>query len=327
MIVAITGGTGMIGRRLVRRHLDLGDVVRVLTRRARAGQAAEAGLHWVSADLGDGPERLAPFVAGADLLYHCAAELQHEARMEAVNVRGTENLLAAAAGRVGRWVQLSSVGVYGPAGDAVVDEDAPLRPANMYERTKAESDRLVEAAARAGRIVCTRLRPSNVYAPDMGNQSLNGLIRMVQRGWFFFIGPPGASANYIHADNVAEALLRCALAPAAAGRSYNLSDHRSMEQLIAAIAAGLGRPPPRWRLPAGPVRALARFAGRLPASPLTPSRVAALSQRSRYPTDRIEAELGYRHLVSVEDGMAEMARAFLARQAAAGAAPGPGGRR
>lgn len=315
----------MIGRRLVRRHLEKEDEVRVLTRDARAAATGNPLVRWFVGDLSTGSPVLAPFADGADVLYHCAAELQQEGRMSAVNVDGTRHLLDAAAGRVGRWVQLSSVGVYGPASDGLIDEYAPLRPVNEYERTKAESDRIVDAASCEGRVVCTVLRPSNVYAPDMSNQSLNALIRMVYRGWFFFVGPAGASANYIHADNVVEALVRCAFDPAASGRVYNLSDHRTMEQLIDAIAHGLGRPVPRRRLPSGPMRALARLAALVPGSPLTPSRVAALTQRSRYPTDRIEADLGYRHVRTLEDGMVEMARAFLARQRIGANAPLIGG--
>lgn len=324
MIVAITGGTGMIGRRLIRRHLERGDEVRVLSRNPRRATADDARVSWHAGNLADGSEGLAPFAAGADVLYHCAAELRHEQHMAATNVSGTRHLLTAATGRIGRWVQLSSVGVYGPAGDAVVSEDSPLRPVNTYERTKAEADRLVEAAGRDGRLACTWLRPANVYAPDMGNQSLYALIRMVHRGWFFFIGPPGASANYIHADDVAQALVLCATMPAAAGRSYNLSDPCSMEQVVAAIAAGLGRQAPTLRLPASPVRILAGIAGRIPGSPLTPTRVAALTQRGRYPTGRIEAELGYRHTISVEEGMAAMARAYIARAAGHGGSPDSG---
>jgi hypothetical protein len=43
---------------------------------------------------------------------------------------------------------------------------------------------------------------------------------VVDRGRFFFVGPPGASANYVAVDNVGDALVRCATRPEAAGRVY-----------------------------------------------------------------------------------------------------------
>ena len=118
--VAITGGRGFIGRRLVARHVALGDRVRVLARGV-ADPPWGGDVEILSGDLTSSePERLQRFAQGADALYHCAAERQDASRMSAVNVEGTRRLLAAAAGNIGRWVQLSSLGVYGQIGRAHV---------------------------------------------------------------------------------------------------------------------------------------------------------------------------------------------------------------
>jgi len=147
MVVAITGGTGFIGGRLVRRHLEAGDTVRVLTRRSPAASGLPDAVQQFQGDLRSGVKDHLPFVDGADVLYHCAAELDDESGMHAVHVEGTQHLLEAARGRVGRWVHLSSVGVYGRAPGGLIAEEAPLQPATTYERTKAESERLVMEAA------------------------------------------------------------------------------------------------------------------------------------------------------------------------------------
>lgn len=305
-IVAITGASGFIGCQLVRLHLARGDRVRILTRQPQAAQSL-GPVEVVLCDLAH-PEvdALARFCDGADVIYHCAAELGDPARMHGVNVLGTRRLLEFARGRCERWVQLSSVGVYGPAREGIVDESCPVAPQSEYETTKAESDRLVEQAAAAGVISHTILRPSIVFGPNMPNRSLRQLISAVARGLFFFIGPPGASANYIHVDNVVDALIACGTLPAAKGRVYNLSDFRTMEQFIGAIAAVLGTPAPRLRLPELPVRWGAHAFGWLPGFPLTVSRVDALTSRARYSNSRIERELGYLHRVSMEDGLRRM---------------------
>lgn len=105
-------------------------------------------------------------------------------------MRGTERLLTAAQGEVGLWVQLSSTGVYGPVRSGVVDEERILAPVNSYERTKAAGDLLVQAAAKSG-LKCFILRPSNIYGPDMPNQSLFQLIRMIDLGLFCHIDSRG----------------------------------------------------------------------------------------------------------------------------------------
>lgn len=305
MIVAITGGTGFIGKRLIARHIARGDEVRYLTRK-QAAQPITGALAMVG-DLSD-LDSLRPLVQGADVLYHCAAELHDVEKMHATNVIGTENLLAVAQGQVKRWVQLSSTGVYGSKPKQDVNEDSPLNPANPYEISKAKADDLVYQAMTQQGLYGVMLRPSNVYAVDMPNQSLFQLISMIKRGWFFFIGDD-ALVNYIHVDNVVDALLLCATAvlPENA-RTYIISDSGRLADFVATIAKALNVPCPTIHLPEAPIRWLAGFAERLPHFPLTVSRVDALTYKHHYQTARIEAELGYRHLISLSVGISELCK-------------------
>ena len=307
VIVAVTGGSGFIGRRLVAEHLARGDRVRVLTRRERVEGCAAAALY--RGDLGDpGNEAasLEAFVDGADVLYHCAGEIRDPVRMQAVHVQGSARLLRCARGRVGRWVQLSSVGAYGPRRSGEITEATPSQPAGSYETTKVESDRLVQDSGLAYSI----LRPAIVFGAGMTNRSLYQMIAMIDRGLFCFVGPEGASANYVHVDNVVQALTLCAVRPEAPGRVYNLSDHCSMERFVALIAGALGKSEPRLRLPEAFMRACAGVLGRLPGFPLTPARIDALTNRCSYPITRICRELGYSHRVSMQQGMEELVGAW-----------------
>lgn len=305
MIVAITGGTGFIGRKLALRHLAQGHTVRVLSRRAQNEAGLPDAVCWHQGDLSM-PAELLPFVEDADILYHCAGEIRDEGRMRAAHIEGTANLVGVATGRIGRWVQLSSVGAYGKRRDGVVTEQTELHPCGLYETSKVESDLIVGTAASSGAFEFAILRPSNVYGAEMSNQSLFGLIAMIQRGWFFFIGAPGASANYIHVDNVVEALVLCGSHPAANRQLYNLSDYCPMEQFVAMIAGALGKPAPHTRLPEFPVRLATKLFSAIPGFPLTEARVDALTGRSIYSNDKIEREIGYRHIVSMDAGLREM---------------------
>jgi nucleoside-diphosphate-sugar epimerase len=307
MIVGITGSSGFIGSALLQRHLGRGDEVRYLTRSPGKRPDVACGAMAITGDITRPDDALIRFADGLDVLYHAAAELRDPTRMYEVNVGGTRALLTAAAGRIGRWVQLSSAGVYGPRRDGVVLEDTPLSPLGGYEETKAAADALVFEAAREGRLTsAVALRPSIVFGEGMPNQSIAQMARMIDSGLFFFIGDPGASANYVHRDNVVDALVLCATAPAAAGRVYNVSDWCSVEDFVGAIAAALGRRPPSLRLPERPVRAAVRTIGRLAALPLTESRVDALVNRCRYPIARLENELGYRIGVPIAEGIHRM---------------------
>jgi nucleoside-diphosphate-sugar epimerase len=310
MIVGITGGSGFIGQALVRRQLGTGNEVRVLTRQGARPSVLPPQVRLFQGDLTSGTG-LVPFADGVDVLYHCAAEIKDESRMQAVHLDGTRALIEVARGRIGRWVQLSSTGAYGKRREGVVTEDTPLSPVNTYEKTKVGSDELVAEAGGSGAFPFVVLRPSNVFAGSMSNRSLFALLAMIERGWFFFMGPQGASANYIHVENVVDALCLCGSRSQAVGRVYNVSDHVSMEEFIGMMSRALGRAsPPTARLPAGPVRALAKV---FPFLPLTPSRIDVLTSRVVYPIDRIQRELGYRPSVTMEEGVRDLVAGWRQR--------------
>lgn len=301
MIVAISGATGYIGRHLVARHLARGDTVRVLS---RGDCASLPGAAAFNCDLAGSVSVPQGFVDGADVLYHCAAELRDASRMEAVNVAGTAKLIAAASGRVGRWVQLSSVGAYGPVRKGIVNEDSPEHPLGPYERTKTRSDELVREAGAAGAFVYTMLRPSTVFGNDMPNQSLAQWVDAIRRGLFFYIGKRGAMVNYVHVDSVVDAMLLCATSEVARNRLYIVSEEMEIERFVGVICETLGRPAPRLRMPEGAAR-LASVVGALLGGrfPLTQSRIDALTGKAVYSSSKIAAELGYVPSVPLEAGL------------------------
>lgn len=307
--VAITGATGFVGRHLVARHVALGDTVRYLTRNANFPALPGAIRH--IGDLVRNGDSLHEFVEGVDVLYHCAAELLDVSRMDATNVTGTRNLLRAAQGKVGRWVQLSSTGVYGAQRGGTVDEQLAINPSNAYECSKAAADALVLELADRGSLDCVVLRPSNVYGAHMRNRSLFQLIRMIDMGVFFYIGPPGAMANYIHVENVVDALLEVGRAELPQnGRIYIVSDYCTLEAFVEQMAECMGCPSPHLRIPLPLARMAARMFESIPGFPLKSSRVAALTDRTIYQYDRISRELGYCNRITLAQGVHELVRAW-----------------
>ena len=324
--VLISGGSGFIGRRLAQQLVQQGMRVSILSRRAApepaqaadrspagppADQAPSAAaspdaVRWIQGDLAQ-PETLpADLFKGVDLFFHCAGELKRPAAMHRLHVDGTAALIGLAAGRLRRWIQLSSVGAYGPPGAQRIDEQSPERPQGCYEQSKTISDQLVATAARAGAFQQVTLRPSIVYGPDMPNRSLYAMIGAIAGGRYFHIGRPGAVANYVHVDDVVAALLRCAERDEASGKTFIVSDHIDREALVAAVAQRLGRKRPCRRLPLPVAKLASSVGGVLPRFPLTHARIQALTTRGWYDSQRIQQTLDYRHGRSVQDGFLQL---------------------
>jgi len=306
--VAITGGTGFIGRPLARTLLEGGNEVRVLSRLPVDTTSTFQGARWYQ---GDFRHPIDPaFLNGVDTLYHLAAELSNSAQMEAVNVQGTANLLTAAkrAG-VRRWIQLSSVGVYGPPTSLILKEGTTPKPANEYERTKLVSDRLVDEACRRSNMEHVILRPSNVIGADMKNGSFLALVKAASRGRYFFIDPRGAVATNVNVEDVVSALVECQKAPM--GGVYNLSSDCTWEALIERIASLVGVRSPRIRIPAAPLRLVIGALEDHMRVPITSGRLASLTGRSRYSSDRIVKELGFAFTKPMPEGIEDVVRASL----------------
>jgi len=307
MVVAVTGGTGFIGKHLIARLVATGENIRVLSRR-RDVESAD-GVTYYQGDLMQ-KESLAGFLDGVDILYHCAGQLTDDTSMRSLHVDGTQNLIDMADGNIRHWVQLSSVGVYGFFSKGLVTEKNPINPVGEYEISKAESDELILSAADKGLFTYSILRPSNVFGADMTNQSLFGMIKMIEKGLFFFVGSKGASANYVHVDDVVEALILCGRNKNAHGKIFNISDRCSIEEFVRIIASELTLNRLPYRFPRCLVQVLVGLFSGFSKFPLTYSRVRALTNYSSYSIEFIKKELGYHHTMGIRKGIKDLMNGY-----------------
>lgn len=314
--VLITGASGFIGLALARRLRADGRPVRAFIRPRPADDPALAELRALGAEVvfGDAADAaaLAAAMAGAGSIFHMVGQLQVAGRSDALyeraHVEGSRALLraAAAAAPTAPIVYASTTGVLGPTGPAPLDEEAPLRPGTIYERTKAAGETLARQLGAELGLRLVVARPGLVYGP--GDLHLLGWFRAIDRGLYRVVGRGDNPLHPIYIDELVEGLIRCAAAPA--GRVYHLVDPAPapIAELAAAIARALGRRLPRLRIPAG----LAWLAGAaleavpgLPAErlPLTRSRVEFMLARRAYCGCRARDELSFVPRVGLDEGM------------------------
>ena len=302
----VTGATGLVGSAFVKFARANGCQVKALCR-SRSRVSEQLDVDWIEGDLAS-LERLPEILWGIDVVVHAAAEIYDPLSIRKVNLEESSRLLDGAVyAGVRRWIQLSSCGIYSTETD-VISEDTRESPQGLYEQSKAEFDQRLRYLMRSGALEAVLLRPSIIYGEGMRNQSIRQMIKVIESGFFFFIGHAGASANYVHVDDVVKAIWLSAFNVAAANQTYIVSDWCSMEDMVHALAKGLGVERPNLRLSLSLARLLA--AGEKISShwPLTGSRVNALSSRHRFSSKKIEDELGWGVSVDIQAGMFELVK-------------------
>ena len=311
----VTGGNGFIGRRLVEQLSRQGHNLKVLSR--HSDSILSSGVQAVRGDLTSDSHSLDKLVDGCEIIFHCAGEIRNEAAMKSLHVDGTQRLMDAVlkqaklTGKAIHWVQLSSVGAYGPPAGAasserIVTEDTLLQPVGEYEVTKTLSDKLIIEASEGDLITYSIIRPSNVFGFGMPNESLFSLGEMVRRGLFFYIGKPGAIATYVHVSDVVEVLLRCCKDQRAKGEIFNISNDCLLEEMINGIADAHGVDHPRFRLSEKLMRTVVKTVGKIVPLPLTDKRINAIVVRTKYPCDKLKQKLNFVPKVSVPSALGEV---------------------
>lgn len=185
MIIALTGGTGFVGKATIDRLIGGGHSVRALARRP---QPARAGVDWVSGALDD-EAALAMLCTGADAVLHIAGIVNapDTAGFEAGNVTGTQAMLhAAETARIDRFVHVSSLAAREPG-------------LSNYGASKRRGEDAVVTSALDWRVV----RPPGVYGP--GDTEMLDMFRMAKRGLALL--PPAGRISLIHVDDLARLLV------------------------------------------------------------------------------------------------------------------------
>lgn len=323
----VTGATGFIGRHLVRRLLSQGRRVRLLCRAAsvsRLDPGARAGAEVALGDLRDG-DAAARAVRGAARVFHCAGHVSDwgtEAQFVAVNVGGTERLLAACRGEpLRRFVHLSSIAVFGVPSPPSFDDDSPYGPGrDPYSRTKIAGEQAALRASREHGIPVTVLRPAVVYGP-LGTWAEEP-VAMIRRDRMFLLGGGRGTCHPCYVENLVDAMLLAADHPAAVGRAYIVADDEPIPfaEYFNHLSRIVGKGPIRRSIPLGVARtmatameAYARVRGGEARPLLTHTAIDMVTAVSALSTRKIREELGFRPRYGVAAAMAELEDWFRAR--------------
>jgi nucleoside-diphosphate-sugar epimerase len=314
LTVAVTGPTGTFGFGLLPVLQADDRIGRIVGIARRPFDPAEHG--WTKMEYRQGDVRdataLQESFAGADVVVHLAFMITgtaSRAATRAINVHGTLNAFrAAAAAGAKRFVYASSVAAYGfhPDNPEGMTEDWPVRPAArlFYAQEKAEIEALLaDEAQRHPELALYLLRPPIVLGPHTvgAKQLLPGpLAPLAQRLGSSLGGRlpvpvpapiPDVPLQFIHEDDVGQALLLCAVAAGPPG-AYNITGDGVLSATDVARELGIVPLPVPRRLAHAAARAVAAVPVPSFVPPVT-EWVEALSHPAIMDASKAKADLGW----------------------------------
>jgi nucleoside-diphosphate-sugar epimerase len=314
MRVLVTGGTGFTGKALVRRLLEQGHEVVALDSKEglKTQELRDRGAEVMLGSVTD-PEVVRRAVAGAEVVHHLAAAFREmnvpDRHYHEVNVGGTRNVLKAAheAG-VRRFIYCSTCGVHGNVDYPPRGENAPIQPADYYQRTKYEAEPIVREFHERG-LPSAILRPAAIYGPGDPERFLL-IFRRVASGTFPMFGSGRTLYHPLYVDNLVDAFVAAMADGAGDGEAFLIADEEyvAIEELVRRVARALGvevRIPhfPLWPVVAAGhvVEKACRPFGITP--PIFPRRVDWYRQNRAFRIDKAKRDLGWTPRVGLDEGL------------------------
>lgn len=302
----MTGASGFVGSMLCAELARRGLPVRAALR--DSANLDIAGCEAVKISSIDSKTDWSDALTGMDVVIHLAARVHvmlddasdplEEFRR--VNVAGTEHLArSAAASGVRRLVYVSSIKVNGEAsreGEKFSESDMPA-PQDPYGVSKCEAEQALYRVAAETGLEVVIIRPPLVYGAGVKGNFAQ-MLKVLHKG----IPLPLASVNnrrsLVYVGNLVDALILCAMHPAAAGQTYLVSDGEdiSTPDLLRQLGAAIGHPARLFSCP----QALLKLAGRMTSKA---DQIERLLGSLQIDSGKIRRELGWTLPYTLSQGL------------------------
>jgi len=314
MRILVTGGTGFTGKALVRRLLDLGHEVVALDYKEglKTAELRDWGAGVIIGSVTD-TAVVRRAMEGVEVVHHLAAAFREmnvpDTYYWEVNVQGTRNVLDEALKQgVRKLVYCSTCGVHGNIDHPPGGEDAPIQPADYYQRTKYEAEPLVRTFHQRG-LPAAILRPAAIYGPGDPERFLM-IFRRVSRGKFPMFGNGKTLYHPLYIDNLVDAFVAAMADGVGDGEAYLIADdeYLEIEDLVKRVGRALEVDVKIPHYPVWPVVAAGHVVEKACrpfgiTPPIFPRRVDWYRQNRAFKIDKAKRDLGYEPKVGIDEGL------------------------
>lgn len=268
----LIAGCGYVGLRLARALLSRGPTVGLVATAESAQRLESLGIDAISWNLDDAEQGVPKGFGLPSVVYYLAPP-----PTSGVTDPRIKRFLARLPAPPARFLYMSTTGVYGDAGGALVDEDTPTNPGSERAARRVDAEQSVRSWCSRNGVAWTILRVPGIYGP--GRLPLE---RLKRREPMIRHSEAGFSSR-VHVDDLVNACLLAGSAPRAVERIYNVTDGNpaSMTEYFERVAMLSGLPPPELISREEAERVL------------SPGLMSYLSESRRVDSRRIRDELGF----------------------------------
>ena len=316
----ITGGSGFVGRYMIKMLQERGYEVTALARSEKSAKiCADLGAKITRGELLD-QKAMEQGMENSDVVFHVAGFLSMWGSYQEfyqVNVMGTECVLGAAQNaHVPKFVQIgASASVFNRQSLSQIDESSPLQqPAfSPYIATKSIAEERVIAANRS-EFITSVIRPAWIWGK--GDHALPQLVKSVRDGQFIWINQGNYSYMTTHVVNVCQGAILAA-EHSLGGQSYFLGDGDVVKfrDWITTLLSTQGVKPGTSSIPywlawyiAQLVETIWQITGRKDTPPITPTMVRLIGQELTFSDQKARNELGYSPIMTRSAGLSDLAK-------------------
>lgn len=318
MRIFLTGGTGFLGGKVIKRLLSDDNELYILARNPEKIKMNDKRVNLIKGSLENISEWQSS-LAGMDIVIHMAAPVVFWDKWEMYQksiVDATSSVLKAAEQNgVGKFIYISSESVLEDKNSLIeIDESTPYpkEPNSFYGKSKMLAEKnILKSSSKIKKII---IRPTFIWGKDA--PQLQSIVDKVKAGQFMWIDHGNIMVEMVHVENVAEAIALSCYKGKDNDIFYVTDDNPKLaKEFFTDLMATQGISIPDKSIPGGVARPLAAFVEfiwktcRLKSyPPLDRFDLAFIAMPRLYKIDKIKKDLGYKPVVGYKEGLEEMYR-------------------